>query len=80
MIMSSHSDHQRREAFARALARLPDTEREIFRLHPAEKLSDEGVALRLNLPRQVVERGLASALKRLYRSIERGNRPWWMFW
>ena len=78
--MSSHSDHQRHEAFARALERLSGTDREILRLRAAEKLSDEEVALRLNLPREVVERRLASALKRLDRSIERGNQPWWMFW
>jgi RNA polymerase sigma factor (sigma-70 family) len=64
----------------RAVAKLRPIEREVLALSAREGLSNGEIAARLGITREAAERLLAKALRRLDRTLERQERPWWRFW
>lgn len=65
---------------AEATGKLTQIEREVLFLSARDGLRTDEIALRLDLPREAVERHLADALCALDRELERMERPWWRFW
>jgi DNA-directed RNA polymerase specialized sigma24 family protein len=68
------------DRFAKAVALLPDIEREVFLLSARDGLADGEVAARLGIPAAAVRHHLADALVHIDRHLDRMDRPWWRLW
>jgi len=76
----SDSDHEARRKIEDALANLPWTQREMFRLHAADRYSYAEIAWLLRTNVRTVERQMARAIYKLAKQMEGRPLSWWERW